>query len=215
MPIVAFLSRMTIDEIRRAICNFSREYSVDWQRWQQCSGMALNGSRVETFGSILRKWQATRPNPMRRSKRENAHSSPFLDDLIEQAAPFIKQIDGVSLRTLENLQQSQADAMSSLWNTFSDLTSRGRATCVGITKAIMLLTDGRIGPAFDSIVRRKLGISAPASATTWLEALKAIGSDLKTFEERNGCQIETLVPEEWVPLNVGRVYDMIAGPRYR
>ena len=57
MPIVAFLSRMTIDEIRRAICNFSREYSVDWQRWQQCSGMALNGSRsIGYSGGGLQAW---------------------------------------------------------------------------------------------------------------------------------------------------------------
>ena len=46
--------------------------------------------------------------------------------------------------------------------------ANGTASCVGITKAVMLLTDGRIGPALDSQVRLNLGVAKPINAEEWI-----------------------------------------------
>jgi hypothetical protein len=47
----------------------------------------------------------------------------------------------------------------------------GEASCVGITKSILLVTDGRIGPAFDSTVRARLRLERPRCSTDWIGAV--------------------------------------------
>ena len=82
-----------------------------------------------------------------------------------------------------------------------------------ITKAVKLVTGGRIGPALDSEVRKALGIPEPRDGAQWLAVLKAVARDIQVFEATNGCQLEELVEPEWQPVAVGRVYDMIFGPK--
>jgi len=94
-----------------------------------------------------------------------------------------------------------------------NLTYQGKATCVGITKSVLLLTEGRIGPAFDSTVRYRLRIGEPLNGKTWVDDLCSINDYINSFETRNGVQIEGFVSTEWAPINVGRAYDMVAGPR--
>src|SRR6478752_6479402 len=49
---------------------FAPRYVKDWDVW-----LATHGDgRLQVFGRILRKWQATRPRPMRRSRLEAASS---------------------------------------------------------------------------------------------------------------------------------------------
>jgi len=106
----------------------------------------------------------------------------------------------------------QEEALTSLWAIFSRLPTSGTASCVGITKAVLLLTDGRIGPAFDSQVRRKLGVGRPATCREWLQTLQDIGEDIAAFETSHG-RLAKAVPFRFAQLAYGRLYDMALGPR--
>ena len=59
--------------------------------WTGRIGSGLpNPNRVSKFASILRSWQATRPLPMRRPKAEASHEPPYIEDLLDEAAPHLK-----------------------------------------------------------------------------------------------------------------------------
>ena len=61
--------------------------------------------------------------------------------------------------------------------------------------ASMLITNGRIGPAFDSIVRRKLGLNAHLkSSDEWITVLREISRDIQGFEKLHG-KFTTIVPD--------------------
>jgi hypothetical protein len=210
---VEFLANKTPAEVQAAIGNFSIAYVHHWQRWQKQCAAGVTSDVAPLLGEILRKWQATRPSPMRRPQREANHHSPYLEDLIEEALPRIQMVGTGSVRDLAEFTPAQIESLYALWSIFRNLTSRGHATCVGITKAVMLLTQGQICPALDSTVRASLAIPQPTSAGQWVECLRAISADIHAFESRHSTALEDLVPIEWQPIQVGRVYDMIAGPK--
>ncbi len=212
MPTVELLARLNPSEVSHVIGRFKEGYALDWNRWQTlCSTEDLHSPIiVSEFGAILRRWQATRPMPMRRPRNEADHDEPFLDDLVSEALPHLNTLGNQSVRDVENLSPDRYGALTALWNVFYNLPYHGNATCVGITKAIMLLTQGQIGPAFDRVVRSNLGISAPDSVAKWLEHLGGICKDIRAFEDEYQISIEDLVPKKWKPVKVGRAYDMIA-----
>ena len=215
---IRFLAQKTPEEVKQAIAGFSQRYVLDWKQWTRSyeyqASHIPSSVTVSEFGRILRKWQATRPNPMRRPQSEATHAAPYLEDLLTEAWPHLKVIEGLSVRNMEEASQAQHDALLELWDIFRKLASRGSATCVGVTKAVLLLTQGRIGPALDSMVRRELYIrQPPAEGTVWVDILQSIGQDISIFETKYGVCIEDLAPVEWSITSPGRAYDMIAGPR--
>jgi hypothetical protein len=207
MPIEVIRSK-TPTQIRADIEGFAARYVQDWETWLSGDGEA----RPELFGRILRKWQATRPLPMRRLKREAHHAPPFLDDLLEEAEEPLRALADLSVLTIAARTPTQQEALNMLWTVLARLPASGSASCVGITKAILLLTDGRIGPAFDSQVRRKLSVPRPATCSEWLRMLQDISEDIAAFERSNGA-IAKLVPRRFAGLAYGRLYDMALGPR--
>jgi hypothetical protein len=150
---------------------------------------------------------------MRRPRNEAVHTAPYLEDLLAEAWPHLKDMENLSVREIKMATPQQINALLALWDIFRNLTYQGKATCVGITKSVLLLTEGRIGPAFDSAVRYRLRIGQSLNGKTWIEDLCSISEDISSFETKNGVRIESLVPTEWAPINVGRAYDMVAGPR--
>lgn len=82
---------------------------------------------------------------------------------------------------------------------------------VGISKAVMLLTDGRVGPAFDSQVRGRLGTGNINGVEEWIKALRLVCQDIRGFEEANSMSLVDAVPE-LSHLQTGRIYDMALGP---
>jgi hypothetical protein len=52
---------------------------------------------------------------------------------------------------------------------------------VGITKAVLLMTNGRIGPAFDSTVREKLGADLIATSSDRITLLEHV-AERRLFE---------------------------------
>jgi hypothetical protein len=207
VPIEAIRNKTPI-QIRADITSFAARYVQDWDAWLAAGVDA----RPELFGRILRKWQAARPGAMRRLRGEANHNAPFLDDLLEAAEEPLRVLADLSVSTIGQRTPAQSEALNKLWANFLRLRTSDDASCVGITKAILLLTDGRIGPAFDSQVRKKLGVARPANCSEWLKILQDIGEDIAMFERAHGA-IRKVVPPRFAELAYGRLYDMALGPR--
>ena len=208
MPITTLRTK-TPEEVTAAIEGFSSSYVDDWTRWL---GIPLE-DRPSVLGKVLRKWQATRPHKMRRCRDEADHAEPFLDDLVNDAAPVICDLKELNLTTFGGIGKEQLAGLVLLWTIFQQLPVRGKASCVGITKAVMLLTDGRIGPALDSQVRKNAGIKKPQTAEAWIEVLYDVAEDIAAFERSCGAQLSSLPPEGFRHLEYGRLYDMALGPQ--
>ena len=205
---VEAIRNKTPRQVRSDVNAFSARYVEDWDAWVG----AHPDARPQLFGRILRKWQATRPVAMRRLRAEAKHRPPFLDDLLESAAEPLRATAGLTVLTIAHRTREQDQALTTLWTIFSRLQTSGAASCVGITKAVLLLTDGRIGPAFDSQVRSKLGVGRPATCRDWLQTLQDVGEDIAVFESSHG-RLTKAVPARFAQLAYGRLYDMALGPR--
>jgi hypothetical protein len=211
------LAEMTPAKVRSAIEGFPEKYMQDWKAWLIEVAQGSDAAKAAEFRRILKGWQAvrgqTKGRTVRHTRTVGGHEPPFTDDLLERARPFLATLTGFSVRSVASATDAQRAALDGLWTGFKDLPTVGQARCVGITKAVMLITLGRVGPALDSAVRNKLGIREPEDADDWIEALKRVAADLEVFERRHVVRIEDLVEEQWKPIEVGRVYDMVFGPR--
>lgn len=207
MPIAA-IRHKTPAQLRADVDAFAERYVHDWERWLS----TRREGRPMLFGRILRKWQATRPRPMRRLRQEARHDAPFLDDLLEDAAQPLRIVAGCSILTIAGRTAEQAKAFRMLWTNFARLPLSGGPSCVGITKAVLLLTEGTIGPALDSRVRAKLRVARPVDSAEWLGMLEQIGEDIAAFERAYGPMAK-IVSSRFAHLAPGRLYDMALGPR--
>lgn len=189
---------------------FDTRYAGDWEAWLAVEPRA----KARLFGQILRKWKATRPKKMRRIRSEAQHGAPFLEDLLEMAAEPLERLGDLTVLTVAHRTARQSQALVDLWALFSSLPSDGTASCVGITKAVLLLTDGRIGPALDSNVRERIGVGRPETCAAWIEILEGVAQDIAAFEPRNGS-LDQAVSPPFAHLAYGRLYDMALGPRPR
>jgi GrpB-like predicted nucleotidyltransferase (UPF0157 family)/mannose-6-phosphate isomerase-like protein (cupin superfamily) len=149
---------------------------------------------------------------VRRPRAEASHEPPYIEDLLDEAAPHLAVLGDLTVTGLAHATRDQINALHGLWAIFSKLPQKGSASCVGITKAILLLTNGRIGPAFDSIVRKNLGLKDHLkSSDEWIGVLRGISEDILAFEERHG-KLAGIVPDRFAQYHVGRLYDMVLGP---
>jgi hypothetical protein len=205
---VLAIQTMTPEQVAGAVSAFAGRYVEDWSQWLNVTP----SRRAYLFGQILRRWQATRPLPMRRTRIEGGHEPPYLEDLLESADLRVRSLDGLTVSMVRDRTSIQDATLGGLWRTFVDLPSSGVASCVGITKAIMLVSNGRIGPAFDSQVRERLGLPRPTSGREWIACLEAIADDIAAFETAHG-PLASAVPAQFAHLADGRLYDMALGPR--
>jgi hypothetical protein len=145
------------------------------------------------------------------------YKGPYLDDLLSQSHEALTHFDGFELRNGEEIDEEIEQLLTQLWDIFQHLSFAGRsrnglAGVVGISKAVLLLTEGRIGPAFDSEVRRKLGTGNILTPEAWAANLRNVATDVAEFERSNDCVLCEAVPREFAYLHYGRLYDMILGP---
>ena len=207
---IAVLRNKTPEQVTRELSGFSEDYVRDWEQWLG----GYESDKVSLFATILRRWQATRPKTMRRAKRDATHEPPYMDDLIAEADSHLTLINHIDVGEFKELTSPQVEALRRLWCIFSSLPIAGSASCVGISKAVMLLTQGRIGPAFDSVVRKNLSLKRnPGTADEWIDVLRAVGDDINAFEVQYETKLARAVPERFARYHVGRLYDMVLGPR--
>ncbi len=207
------ISNLNIQEFQRRINRFSVQYVDDCNCWLNTQTHA----RPRQIGVILRRWQACRPNRMRRTRADNMHDEPYLEDLINRAQQHIQLLGDFDVTETTSFTEQACRALTSLWDIFQHLSYHGRARgglagIVGISKSVLLLTDGRVGPAFDSEVRRQLEIGYILSANEWINALCTVSQDIQEFEANNQTTLQQAVPDMYADLNSGRIYDMALGP---
>ncbi len=157
---------------------------------------------------------------MRRTRQDAKHDPPYLEDLIVQADRHVQALRPFNMRLLASFTQGSQVALEQLWSIFQNLSYHGRsrhglAGVVGVSKAVLLLTEGRIGPAFDSQVRNQIGIRAPKDAREWIQALQLVSQDIQAFEETNRCKLQEAAPGVFAAMRSGRIYDMALGPGRR
>lgn len=203
------LAEFSVEQIRRAIDSFPAKYVYHWAQWMSTPP----SGRRQLFGEILRRWQAVRPLPLRRLSEEAAHDPPYLDDLVAEAQPSLSILAHTDMARIAQASPSHLQALRDLWRVFLQLPARGSSSEVGITKAVLLLTEGRIGPALDSTVRTNLGIGRVLDAEGWIDVLRSVGEDIGAVESRHAKPFRLLVPDKFSRLEVGRLYDMALGPR--
>jgi len=212
------LSSKTAAEVEAEIKSFDVRYKRDWQSWMKVyDTKPLSSAEVAgTCRGVLSKWQAVRSKIKGRTirpLRDAAVDARCFDDLLERATEPVRILGRTTIRDLRVVGGIERDALSALWEVFRDLPTIGRANAVGITKAIKLVTGGRIGPALDSEVRRHLAIKEPVTASEWITVLESVAEDIQVFESTNQCRLEDLVEAEWLPVAPGRAYDMVFGPK--
>ncbi|MCX5886082.1 MAG: hypothetical protein NT096_09275 [Proteobacteria bacterium] len=212
------IANLTITEFRALVERFDEKYVNHWNTWIQACEAQENIPRV--FGCILRSWQAFRPNIMRRPQAEAGHEPPYLEAIINGVTPSIQVLENFDISTNKPFCDQSINALTGLWNSLLQLSFEGRkrtkrnglAGAVGISKAVLLLTKGRVGPAFDSKVRKSLGISEPESPAEWISALGLANRDIIAFQEANQCTLRQAAPEHFSHIHAGRIYDMALGP---
>ncbi len=207
------ISELSIKEFQQRINRFDRKYVDDWLSWLDVA----TDDKPDKLGAILRKWQACRPNTMRRTKTENLHESPYLEDLIDKANDSLQELQLFEISKPDSFSHETSNHLSELWGIFENLSYKGKsrsgkAGVVGISKAVLLLSDGRIGPAFDSEVRGHLGLNDILNAKQWFNALRKVSKDIQCFESTNEIKIKDAAPQEFQHLYNGRIYDMALGP---
>lgn len=203
---VVALRSMRAAEVSAAISTFDPAYVRDWDEWLR------RDEDIQLFGQILRRWQAARPYSPRWPRRTARHGPPFLEDLVKEASPALTTIRDLRVVDIASRPEATERALEHLWDVFTNLAIERPASEVGITKAVLLLTRGRIGPAMDSEVRRAIGVPRMRSYEEWLAVLDHVAEDIAEFEAREG-PLNKAVPARFSRLEYGRLYDMVMGPK--
>ncbi len=189
---------------------FNKKYVHHWDNWLKTAPEA----RPLQLKLILGTWQACRPNRLRSAK--------YIEKLLRQARSHVRALRSFDIARPTSFTAKARDAILALWPIFEKLSyavpeqpdgrkppRRGRAGVVGISKAAMLVTDGRLGPAFDSKVREQLGIRTIRNADEWLCAIEKASRDAAVFVKKRKA---TLQKASGRTLQSGRIYDMALGP---
>jgi hypothetical protein len=191
---------------------FNLRYVQDWRDWMRvsascdCRAPAIGVEIAQEFKRIMGKWQACRPKTLR--------SVAELQRTLASSAGPLALLGSADLRSFQTPDETLTGAVYSMWHVFEDgLCVQGQPTEVGVTKAILLVTNGRLGPAFDSNVKMKLNARYVTGPRTYLNALATVAGELAAFEAREQRSIEDLAAEAGRPAEVGRVVDMVLGPR--
>lgn len=207
------IANLTVYGFQQRINRFNQRYVNDWNEWLDTPP----NERPSQLGVVMRRWQACRPNKMRRTLAENQHDAPYLEDLIAQAAQHLQVLQDFDIRENAAFTTCNCGSLVQLWNIFQNLSYdglalNGLAGVVGISKAVLLLTDGRIGPAFDSNVRKQLKLVNIGNSRQWISALKTASRDIHAFEANNNTTLQQAAPHPYARLQCGRIYDMALGP---
>jgi hypothetical protein len=207
------IANITVEDFQDKINRFDQNYVDDWNDW-----IAVQpNNRAAQFGAVLRRWQACRPNRMRRTRAEQLHDEPYLEDLINSSEQYVQALQEFDIRLQASFTQAACDSLLQLYGIFQNLSYYGRARgglagIVGISKAVLLLTEGRVGPAFDSEVRTHLGLRRIENANDWICALQVASRDIQRFEAANQVTLQQAVSQQHAGISSGRIYDMALGP---
>lgn len=208
------LSDLTVKQFQDRVDGFNPGYTKDWNLWLARD----NDNKQQLFIHTMQNWKACRPAGIRLNIPNKLHDTPLLPDILAAAEPLASELKEFDIRKCCEGGPFR-EKLTGLWESLKYIcynTGDGFRydTSVGpISKAALLLTDGAVGPAFDSVVRDNLGIAKIKFPEQWVNVICLVSCDIKEFERRNMVKIEEVVPDQFKKLKVGRLYDMALGPR--
>jgi len=195
----------TSEEVLERIKGFNSRYVADWRKWlrvtEACDFQVapIPIEVAEEFKQIMARWQACGRYQLLRCAAE-------LQGTLDFATASITLMGSANLRCFQAPDEVLTDAICSLWRIFEGgLCLKRHATEVGVSKAILLVTKGRIGPAFDSTVKTQLNAWHVMDCQTYIGALGEIARNLAGFEGRESRTLESLAEQAGRAACVGRV----------
>jgi len=200
-----------VAQLKKRVNKFNPKYVYQWDSWVKTAPKERPAQLKWTLG----KWQACRPNRLRDEK--------YIEQLLHQAKPHVRALRAFDIARPASFTAKSRNAILALWSIFEKLSYAapkkpggrqpprgGRAGAVGISKAAMRVTDGRLGPAFDSEVRKQLGVRTIHNADEWLCAIEKASRDVASFVEKSKVTLQ--IASGHGSLHSGRIYDMALGP---
>jgi hypothetical protein len=202
---------VNVAQLKKRVKRFNKKYVDQWDTWVKTAPEARSAQLKWTLG----KWQACRPNRLRNAK--------YIEQLLHEARSHVRALRAFDIARPASFTAKSRNAILALWPIFEKLSYSspkkpgerlpprgGRAGVVGISKAAMLVTDGRLGPAFDSKVRKQLGVRTIRNADEWLCAIEKASRDVACFVEKRKVTLQNASGR--TALHSGRIYDMALGP---
>ena len=161
---MAGIKNLTVKEFEARINRFDGTYVHDWDSWLKVPPE----QQAARFGLVLRKWQACRPNRMRRTRSEQIHEPPYLEDLIAEANHYLRILDNFVLHLSESFSRDKTHALSELWRIFQHLPYQGRALngLASVTGISIVNEDVQLFEA-------KNGITLTMAAPKWAQHLNS------------------------------------------
>lgn len=236
------IANLTVDEFRNAINRFKRTYVDDWNEWLVTPPNNRANKLGEVLRkwkacrpNIMRRTQAECKHdpPFLENLIENAVGPLTILNQTKdprtgvQTKEPLKVLNDFNILADDRLRiESREDkerydeiliSLHELWQIFKDLSfgvraRGGLAGVVGISKATLLHTEGRVGPAFDSKVRENLCIFEINNSMDWIKAFRVVSRDIQDFEANNKTTLQEAAPPKFANLHSGRLYDMALGP---
>jgi hypothetical protein len=201
----------SIADFRERLARFRPQYVRHWDEWLATAAE----ERAAALKRTLARWQACRGNTLR--------PVDYIQTLLDEAEPHVQALADFELRQESSFDSQSRGAIAALWAIFEGLSYArprpdrqkaaprgGAAGAVGISKAALLVTDGRVGPAFDSQVCKKLGVKLIVTADEWIAAMRLASRDIARFEWKNRTTLQEAAALRGI--HSGRIYDMALGP---
>lgn len=204
---IEFLRNKQREKVANLIQGFSIRYVTDLKNFATTTehyGL-ISPQTAKQLCRLIGKWHGCRPSPV------SKNLLPLLTDLDAD----LKAIATIDLRSILRASSNEMEAISQIWSSLmNQICDNKPQSEVAASKAMLILTNGRLGPALDSNARKSLRLPRIQSSGDYLAFLLAISEDVAAFEKANSpILLEDLVPKEWCPVLVGRAYDMAIGPR--
>lgn len=201
-------------DVTACIKRFPRRYVQDWRSWIEVSTCFDSPETTSVPPLVAKKFEETLWNWRACGRFQHPRNPEQLSQILNQALPFLHPLRNRDLRSFAFPTDTLKESIRNLWSGFrKGLCEKGSAQDVAITKALLLTTRGRVGPAFDSNVRSNASISGRLAAESLITVLSLLAKQLAEFENRYSVKIEDLVPPEIGPVAVGRAMDMLLGPK--
>ncbi|MHB8808293.1 MAG: hypothetical protein ACYC59_12055 [Anaerolineaceae bacterium] len=199
------------DQYSQALKNFREKYVKNWDVWLARPLSELNrDGRRNIFINTLKAWGICR------CPEGGGIKHDFSLDSFSRLEKISAQLLNYDLRSFTKTDDVVVQ-LRDLWIGLNGICEKKQVNMLIASKAIMLLTDGAIGPAFDSSVMRTIwGIkysSYDRSFGNWINLLSEVSKDIQDFEVRIVVRMEDAAPKVFVNVKVGRLYDMAFGPR--
>ena len=190
---IEFLRNKQREEVAGLIQGFSLRYVKDLNDFAMVTKQygLISSQAAKKLRRLIGKWAACRPDKV---------NTDFLPLLTELDAD-LTTIATIDLRSVRHASSNERDAIGRIWSVLINQTCNKQLAEIAASKAILILTNGRLGPGLDSNARTMLKLQRIYRSDDYLTLLFVISEDIAAFEKVNSpILLEDLVPKKWHPV---------------